>query len=89
MRNPGQIAALLIGALTLCVPRAQADSETLDEIVVTAGRFLRVRGKPVEDRLDAVQRRKNERDRFGGDRHAVAELPHQALGGMRQGLEAG
>ena len=30
----------------------------------------------------------DQRDRFAGHRHAVAELAHQGLGGMRQRLEA-
>ncbi len=38
----------------------------------------------VEDRFDAVDGGENERDGFGGDRHAVAEFAHQRFGGMRQ-----
>ena len=36
MRIPGLLTALLVGLPALCVPPAQADSETLEEIVVTA-----------------------------------------------------
>ncbi len=61
--------------------------ELFDKIAVVAGRLLRVRFEPFEDRLDAIEGGENERDGFGGDRHAVAELAHQVLGGVRQRFE--
>ena len=53
-----------------------------------AGSLL-LRFDRLEDRFDAVDGGKNQRDGFGGDRHPVAEFPHQVLGGMRQSLEPG
>ena len=38
----------------------------------------------VEDRFDPVDGGEDERDGFGGDRHAVAEFAHQRFGGVRQ-----
>ena len=40
-----------------------------------------------EDFLDAIDAGEDQRHRFRGDRHAVAELAHQGLAGMRQRLE--
>ena len=61
----------------------------VDEVAVAPCRLLLVRFDLVEDALDAVDGGENERDRLGGDRHAVAEPAHQRLGGMRQRLEPG
>ena len=40
-----------------------------------------------ENFLDAVDAGKDQRDGFGGDRHAVAEFAHQRLAGMGQRFE--
>ena len=37
-----------------------------------------------QDLLDAIDRGQDQRDRVGGDRHAVAEFAHQRLAGMGQ-----
>ena len=44
--------------------------------------------EPCENFLDAVDAGQDQRHRFGGDRHAVAEFAHQRLAGMRQRFEA-
>ena len=63
--------------------------QLLDQVGVIAGGFLLFRLELGEDRLDAVDGRKNERHSLGGDRHAVAEFTHQGFGGMRQRFEPG
>ena len=63
--------------------------QLLDQVGVIAGGFLLFRLEFGENRLDAVDGRKNERHGLGGDRHAVAEFTHQGLGGMRQRFEPG
>ena len=67
--------------------RGREAIEFADEIDVVARRFLFAHLDRVEDRFDAVDGGKNERDGFGRDRKPVAELPHHAFGGMRQRLE--
>ncbi len=41
----------------------------------------------VEDLLDPVDGREDERDRIAGHRHAIAELAHERLGGVRERFE--
>ena len=69
----------------LFAPRHAA--KPVDEIGVVALGLALQSFDPVEDRLDAVERRENERHGVGGDRHAVAELAHQRFGGVRQPFE--
>ena len=61
--------------------------ELADKIDVVARRFLLAQLERVEDRFDAIDGGKNERDGFGRDRKPVAELPHHAFGGMRKHFE--
>ena len=55
-----------------------------DQIVVVAVRLALLALERVENFLDAVDGGEDERDGVAGHRHAVAELAHQRLGGMRQ-----
>ena len=63
--------------------------EPLDEVGVVARRLALLRLDRAQDALDAIDGGENERDGRGGDRHPVAELAHQRLGGMRQRLQPG
>ena len=61
--------------------------ELRDQILIVA-RLLRLMAlELVEQRLDAVDGRQDQRDRLAGDRRAVAEIAHQRFGGMRQRFE--
>ena len=55
-----------------------------DQILIGAFRLGLGCLKPGENFLDAVDAGQDQRDRFSGHRHAVAEFAHQRLGGMRQ-----
>ena len=55
-----------------------------DQILIGAFRLGLGRLQAGENFLDAVDAGQDQRDRFAGDRHAVAEFAHQGLGGMRQ-----
>ena len=63
--------------------------EPLDEVGVVARRLALLRLDRAQDALDAIDGGENESDGRGGDRHSVAELAHQRLGGMRQRLQPG
>ena len=58
--------------------------QPLDQVGIIAGGLLLVGLEFAEDRLDAVDGRKNERYRLCRDWHAIAEFAHQSLGGVRQ-----
>ena len=60
---------------------------SLDQVLVAAFRLVLGGFQTCENFLDAVDRGENQRDRFGGDRHAVAEFAHQGLAGMGQRLQ--
>src|ERR1700733_14088151 len=62
-------------------------TELFDQVAVVPGRLLLPRFEPFEDRLDAIDRGKDERHGLGRDRHAVAELAHQRLGGVGERLK--
>jgi len=66
---------------------ASAIHELADQIGIGAFGFALMRFKIGENVLDPVDGEQHERDGVAGDRHAVAEFPHQRLGGMRQGFE--
>ena len=55
-----------------------------DQILIGAIRLGLGGLKSCENFLDAVDAGENQRDRFGRDRHAVAEFAHQGLAGMGQ-----
>ena len=58
--------------------------QLLDQVFVGAFRLGLGGLEPGQDLLDAVDRGQDQRHGFGLDRHAVAELAHQRLAGMRQ-----
>ncbi len=55
-----------------------------DQVLIGAFRLGLGRFQPGENFLDAVDAGQNQADRFTRDRHAVTELAHQRLAGMRQ-----
>ena len=55
-----------------------------DQVLVVTFRLVFVLLEPVEHVLQPVDGRKDQRDGFAGDRHAVAEFAHQRFGGVRQ-----
>ena len=55
-----------------------------DQVLIGAFRLGLGRFQPGENFLDAVDAGEDQADRFTRDRHAVAELAHQRLAGMRQ-----
>ena len=61
--------------------------ELADQIVVGSVRLALLLFERVENVLDAVEGRKDQRDRVLRDRQAVAEFAHQDLGGMRERRE--
>lgn len=67
--------------------RSPGAIERPDQIEVVTRRFTVACLDRVEDRFDAIDGGKNERDGFARDRQAVAELRHQAFGCVRQRLE--
>ena len=83
----GVLRLRLSGAGAADFARAARRVKCSDQIAVVARPALAPAFRAVEDGLDAVDGGKNEGDGFGGDRHAVAEFAHQALGGVRQRLE--
>ena len=62
--------------------------ERTDQIGVGALRLALVLLELGENVLDAIDGEQDQRDRFAGHRHAVAEFAHQGFGGVRQRLEA-
>src|SRR5581483_5196956 len=62
-------------------------AELLDQLAVAALRFRLTGFELVENELDAVDGRQNERDGVSRDRHAVAKFAHQGFGGVRQSFE--
>jgi hypothetical protein len=56
----------------------------VDQILVDPLRLGFRRFELAQDDLDPVDRGQDQRHRFAGHRHAVAEFAHQRLGGMRQ-----
>jgi hypothetical protein len=61
--------------------------QAADQVDVRSGGFDGIAFQLAQNLLDPVEGRQDERDRVGGDRHAVPELAHQRFGGMRQRLE--
>ncbi len=55
-----------------------------DQVLIVALRLGLGGLKAAENFLDAVDAAQNQRHRFGGHRHAVAEFAHQGLAGMGQ-----
>ena len=58
-----------------------------DQVTVVACRFSFIALKLIEQHLDAVDGREDERHGFAGDAGAVAELAHQRFGSVRQRLQ--
>jgi hypothetical protein len=67
--------------------RARQAGQLDDEILVVTGLLGLIALEPIEQHLDPVDGRKNERDGIAGDRCAVAKIPHQGFGRMGERLE--
>jgi hypothetical protein len=68
--------------------RGGSQADKLDcQILVIAGLFGLMGLEPIEQHLDPVDSRENERDGIAGDRCAIAEIAHQGFGRMGEGFE--
>ncbi len=58
--------------------------QLVDQILIDTLRFGLGGFQPAENFLDAVDSGQDQRYRFSGDRHAIAEFAHQRLGSVRE-----
>jgi hypothetical protein len=67
--------------------RARQAGQLDDEILVVTGLLGLIALEPIEQHLDPVDGRKNERDGIAGDRCAVAKISHQGFGRVGERFE--